>query len=124
MPARMCTVSHCHKILPGFYRYKRCEQHRIQNRQHSKVKKVREQDVKAAEPSYIHSDLGGQSESGKNRENGSMDRDQTNCKGKGKAIEEKTWDNSINQDSTSLASSPLDDRAEVRTCVSMYFAFC
>ncbi|TFK40591.1 hypothetical protein BDQ12DRAFT_459631 [Crucibulum laeve] len=24
LPARMCTVSHCHKILPGFYRYKRC----------------------------------------------------------------------------------------------------
>ena len=38
----MCTVSHCHQILPGFYRYKRCEQHRLQNRYHSKLKRVRE----------------------------------------------------------------------------------
>ncbi|KAJ7492245.1 hypothetical protein FB451DRAFT_1217571 [Mycena latifolia] len=42
LPARMCTVSHCHKILPGFYRYKRCETHRIQNRWHSKLKRGRE----------------------------------------------------------------------------------
>lgn len=41
-PARMCTVSHCHQILPGFYRFKRCEQHRLQNRYHSKLKRVRE----------------------------------------------------------------------------------
>ena len=41
-PARMCTVSHCYQILPGFYRYKRCEQHRLQNRYHSKLKRVRE----------------------------------------------------------------------------------
>ncbi|KAH9477548.1 hypothetical protein JR316_0009770 [Psilocybe cubensis] len=45
LPARMCTVSHCHKILPGHYRYKRCEQHRLQNRQHSKLKRVREKGV-------------------------------------------------------------------------------
>jgi hypothetical protein len=38
----MCTVSHCHKILPGFYRYKRCETHRVQNRWHSKLKRGRE----------------------------------------------------------------------------------
>ena len=43
----MCTVSHCHKILPGFYRYKRCEQHRLQNRYHSKLKRVREKGEKA-----------------------------------------------------------------------------
>ncbi|KAJ7103158.1 hypothetical protein B0H15DRAFT_1016974 [Mycena belliarum] len=42
LPARMCTVSHCHKILPGFYRYKRCETHRVQNRWHSKLKRGRE----------------------------------------------------------------------------------
>ncbi|KAJ7222428.1 hypothetical protein GGX14DRAFT_663758 [Mycena pura] len=42
LPARMCTVSHCHKILPGSYRYKRCETHRVQNRWHSKLKRGRE----------------------------------------------------------------------------------
>ncbi|KAJ7116825.1 hypothetical protein C8R43DRAFT_1038242 [Mycena crocata] len=42
LPARMCTVSHCHNILPGNYRYKRCETHRIQNRWHSKLKRGRE----------------------------------------------------------------------------------
>ncbi|PPR05072.1 hypothetical protein CVT24_010259 [Panaeolus cyanescens] len=42
LPARMCTVSHCHRILPGYYRYKRCEQHRLQNRYHSQLKRVRE----------------------------------------------------------------------------------
>ena len=46
LPARMCTVSHCHKILPGFYKYKRCEQHRLQNRHHSQLKRVREREVK------------------------------------------------------------------------------
>lgn len=46
LPARMCTVSHCHKILPGYYRYKRCEQHRLQNRHHSQLKRVREREVK------------------------------------------------------------------------------
>lgn len=50
LPARMCTVSHCHKILPGYYRYKRCEQHRLQNRHHSQLKRVREKDVKAVRP--------------------------------------------------------------------------
>lgn len=42
LPARMCTISHCHRILPGYYRYKRCEQHRLQNRYHSQLKRVRE----------------------------------------------------------------------------------
>src|ERR1700723_2956337 len=46
-PARMCTVSHCHAILPGQYKYRRCEQHRLQNRHHSKLKRVREKEVKA-----------------------------------------------------------------------------
>ena len=46
LPARMCTVSHCHKILPGYYRYKRCEQHRLQNRHHSQLKRVREREIK------------------------------------------------------------------------------
>jgi hypothetical protein len=43
----MCTVSHCHTILPGQYQYRRCEQHRIQNRRHSKLKRVREKEGKA-----------------------------------------------------------------------------
>ncbi|KAG5636912.1 hypothetical protein H0H81_006447 [Sphagnurus paluster] len=47
LAVRMCTVSHCHKVLPGFYRYKRCEQHRLQNRQHSQLKRVREKGAKS-----------------------------------------------------------------------------
>jgi hypothetical protein len=50
LPARMCTVSHCHKILPGYYRYKRCEQHRLQNRHHSQLKRVREREIKGVGP--------------------------------------------------------------------------
>lgn len=50
LPARMCTVSHCHKILPGYSRYKRCEQHRLQNRHHSQLKRVREREVKGVGP--------------------------------------------------------------------------
>lgn len=50
LPARMCTVSHCHKILPGYYKYKRCEQHRLQNRHHSQLKRVREREVKGVGP--------------------------------------------------------------------------
>ncbi|KAF9458176.1 hypothetical protein BDZ94DRAFT_145692 [Collybia nuda] len=46
----MCTISHCHKILPSFYRYKRCEQHRLQNRHHSKLKRVREKVLKTTGP--------------------------------------------------------------------------
>lgn len=45
-PARMCTVSHCHAILTGDYKYRRCEQHRVQNRHHSKLKRVREKEMK------------------------------------------------------------------------------
>ncbi|KZT10346.1 uncharacterized protein LAESUDRAFT_721683 [Laetiporus sulphureus 93-53] len=46
-PPRMCTVSHCREILPGDYPYLRCERHRIQNRHHSKLKRVRDKEVKA-----------------------------------------------------------------------------
>ncbi|KAI0795385.1 hypothetical protein C8Q75DRAFT_447438 [Abortiporus biennis] len=44
---RMCTVSHCREILPGDYEYLRCERHRIQNRHHSKLKRVRDKESKA-----------------------------------------------------------------------------
>ncbi|THH32583.1 hypothetical protein EUX98_g1605 [Antrodiella citrinella] len=44
---RMCTVSHCREILPAEYEYLRCERHRIQNRHHSKLKRVRDKEVKA-----------------------------------------------------------------------------
>jgi len=47
LAARMCTVSHCHKVLPGYYRYKRCEQHRLQNRYHSQLKRYKERSEKA-----------------------------------------------------------------------------
>ncbi|KAI9063536.1 hypothetical protein FKP32DRAFT_1757971 [Trametes sanguinea] len=46
-PPRMCTVSHCREILPGEYEYLRCEKHRVQNRHHSKLKRVRDKEVKA-----------------------------------------------------------------------------
>ncbi|KAF8872505.1 hypothetical protein BD779DRAFT_334072 [Infundibulicybe gibba] len=57
-PARMCTVSHCHKILPGFYRYKRCEQHRLQNRYHSKLKRGREKSEKGTSGSGADTNTG------------------------------------------------------------------
>ena len=44
---RMCTVSHCREILAVGYEYLRCERHRIQNRHHSKLKRVRDKDAKA-----------------------------------------------------------------------------
>ncbi|KAI1798109.1 hypothetical protein LXA43DRAFT_933980 [Ganoderma leucocontextum] len=47
MPPRMCTVSHCREILAGGYQFLRCERHRIQNRHHSKLKRVRDKEVKA-----------------------------------------------------------------------------
>ncbi|KAI0674406.1 hypothetical protein C8Q78DRAFT_1014550 [Trametes maxima] len=46
-PPRMCTVSHCREILPGDYQFLRCERHRLQNRHHSKLKRVRDKEVKA-----------------------------------------------------------------------------
>jgi hypothetical protein len=47
LPARMCTVSHCHTMLQGHYPYRRCERHRLQNRHHSKLKRVRDKEVKS-----------------------------------------------------------------------------
>lgn len=55
-PARMCTVSHCHKILPGHHRFKRCEQHRLQNRHHSKLKRVRSKEGVNANDNQCQSD--------------------------------------------------------------------
>lgn len=89
-PARMCTVSHCHKILPGFYRYKRCEQHRLQNRYHSKLKRVREKVVKAIGPggSSVGSRTGG--EEGEDHENNKGEGgSRNNGKGKGKEKEQE-----------------------------------
>ncbi|KZT70517.1 hypothetical protein DAEQUDRAFT_725449 [Daedalea quercina L-15889] len=47
-PTRMCTVSHCREILPTDYQFLRCDRHRLQNRHHSKLKRVRDKEVKAA----------------------------------------------------------------------------
>jgi hypothetical protein len=47
LPTRMCTVSHCHIMLQGQYPYRRCERHRLQNRHHSKLKRVRDKEVKS-----------------------------------------------------------------------------
>ncbi|KAI0264603.1 hypothetical protein BC834DRAFT_881619 [Gloeopeniophorella convolvens] len=47
LPVRMCTVSHCHIVLQGTYPYRRCERHRLQNRHHSKLKRVRDKEVKS-----------------------------------------------------------------------------
>ncbi|KAI0319138.1 hypothetical protein OF83DRAFT_1111973 [Amylostereum chailletii] len=46
-PVRMCTVSHCHTILTSDYEYRRCEAHRMQNRHHSKLKRVRDKEEKS-----------------------------------------------------------------------------
>ena len=43
----MCTVSHCREILPPNYGFLRCERHRIQNRHHSRLKRVRDKESKA-----------------------------------------------------------------------------
>ncbi|KAF9269006.1 hypothetical protein L218DRAFT_835968, partial [Marasmius fiardii PR-910] len=50
LPQRMCTVSHCHTILPGHYLYKRCDRHRYQNRKHGKLKRFREKVIKGKGP--------------------------------------------------------------------------
>lgn len=43
----MCTVSHCRQPLPTGHEFRRCDQHRLQNRHHSKLKREREKEVKA-----------------------------------------------------------------------------
>ncbi|TFK98676.1 hypothetical protein BDV98DRAFT_200834 [Pterulicium gracile] len=43
----MCSVSHCRVLLPAESGFMRCEQHRKQNRYHSKLKRSREKAVKA-----------------------------------------------------------------------------
>ncbi|KAF5362949.1 hypothetical protein D9758_007142 [Tetrapyrgos nigripes] len=50
---RMCTVSHCHTILPANYLYKRCEQHRLQNRKYSRLKWARDRVAKAKGPEEV-----------------------------------------------------------------------
>ncbi|OCH87358.1 hypothetical protein OBBRIDRAFT_796287 [Obba rivulosa] len=47
LPPRMCTVSHCRAVLLGTYPYLRCERHRVQNRHHSRLKRVRDKESKA-----------------------------------------------------------------------------
>ncbi|KAF7308543.1 WD-REPEATS-REGION domain-containing protein [Mycena chlorophos] len=39
---RVCSVSHCHKILLSSYKYKRCETHRQQGRWHGLIKRGRD----------------------------------------------------------------------------------
>jgi hypothetical protein len=53
LPARICTVSHCHKILPGHYKFRRCVEHRKQNRYHSNLKRIREKERKANGPDGV-----------------------------------------------------------------------
>ncbi|KAF8260768.1 hypothetical protein EI94DRAFT_875467 [Lactarius quietus] len=71
LPVRMCTVSHCHTVLQGHYPYRRCERHRLQNRHHSKLKRVRDKEVKSTplrRGSTLNSDsLGNGSRKGKAR---------------------------------------------------------
>ncbi|KJA17422.1 hypothetical protein HYPSUDRAFT_1022244 [Hypholoma sublateritium FD-334 SS-4] len=87
LPARMCTVSHCHKILPGSYRYKRCEQHRLQNRHHdhTKLKRIRRKKPKAADaegPHAMDDAVHAQSESSDNVKRASGSRGVRKRKGK------------------------------------------
>lgn len=58
-PSRMCTVSHCREVLPPDYQYLRCDRHRLQNRHHSKLKRVRDKEVKAAAFSHWIVSVGG-----------------------------------------------------------------
>ncbi|KNZ73285.1 hypothetical protein J132_08055 [Termitomyces sp. J132] len=44
--ARICTVSHCRELLPVTHPYKRCDQHRLQNRHHSQLKRTRDLEAK------------------------------------------------------------------------------
>ncbi|KAI9444191.1 hypothetical protein H4582DRAFT_1069488 [Lactarius indigo] len=71
LPVRMCTVSHCHTVLQGHYPYRRCERHRLQNRHHSKLKRVRDKEVKSTplrhEGSLNPESLGNGSRKGKAR---------------------------------------------------------
>jgi hypothetical protein len=42
-----CTVSHCRQLLPASSEFARCEQHRLQNRYHSRLTREREKEIKA-----------------------------------------------------------------------------
>lgn len=77
---RMCTVSHCREILPGNYEFLRCERHRIQNRHHSKLKRVRDKESKAqalegwvaAVGAHSHSGMHSSTEEPEDDEDGSL----------------------------------------------------
>ena len=89
LPARMCTVAHCHKILPGSYRYKRCEQHRLQNRHHdqSKLKRVRRNKSQIAEAEgRSATDEGAADEGAQQTHSGSSDKVKRVRKRKGKNV--------------------------------------
>ncbi|KAJ3840460.1 hypothetical protein F5878DRAFT_613092 [Lentinula raphanica] len=43
-PPHICTVYHCHTVLPGTYRYKRCEKHRLQTLTHTKLRLERKEE--------------------------------------------------------------------------------
>ena len=57
-------MSHCREILPPGHKYLRCERHRVQNRHHSKLKRVRDKESKArVVASWVATRLGQPSES-------------------------------------------------------------
>lgn len=85
-------------MLPGLYRYKRCEQHRLQNRYHSRLKRVREKVVKAIGPmgdeEYLDVDMEGgdqDTEGKKGRQNKKGKANEKNA-GEGGAIDESESD--------------------------------
>ncbi|KAG6873344.1 hypothetical protein C0995_000204 [Termitomyces sp. Mi166 len=70
-PARMCTVSHCRELLPATHRYKRCDQHRLQNRHHSQLKRTRELKEKEKEKEREREEQKHKEEEAAAQENGS-----------------------------------------------------
>jgi hypothetical protein len=89
LPVRMCTVSHCHTVLQGHYPYRRCERHRLQNRHHSKLKRVRDKEVKSTPLRSENGHDGGTAEGGSR-------------KGKARAMEPLYTNEPLNMDAREL----------------------
>jgi len=99
----MCTVSHCHTLLQGHYPYRRCERHRLQNRHHSKLKRVRDKEVKSTPLQ------GETTQDPELFDSGSR---------KGKAVESRYTNESLNSDAHALEG---DGTEASEVCLSPFF---
>jgi hypothetical protein len=92
-------------MLQGHYPYRRCERHRLQNRHHSKLKRVRDKEVKSTPL----------------RSEGSQDPelfDSGSRKGKARAVESPYTNEPLSLDAYALEI----DGAEVsEVCLSLFF---